>query len=243
MSTCFFNASGAMGAGGGNLHAVWPQLRAVSAYTDQNTTTVTCSISSPNAGDLILAWVYMTSATVGAIPTAPAGEGWTREVTVEDTDGTNASCTLFWKYWGVSGNTDNTSPVFSGGGNMGGVCETWKDVRASGAIHATATAHGAGGTSVTPADATSTAAERVSVSVFVGGQTAAGNISSLNGPRYTQTAAGSSYATTAGPDRAVALERNENVTLAGSVAANGTTGTFTVANTAWAAITLIIRGP
>jgi hypothetical protein len=239
-----YNASGVMASGGGgNLHAVWPQLRAVSAYQDANTSTVTGAISSPNAGDLILAWVYMTNATDGAVPTAPAGEGWTRAVTVEDTGGTNANASLFWKYWGVSGNTDNASPVFSGGGSMACVCETWKNVRSSGAIHVTATTHGAGGTTVTPADASSTAAERVSVSVFMGGQTAAGNISSLNGPNYVQTAAGSSYATTAGPDRAVALERNENITLSGSVAANGTTGTFTVANTAWAAITVILRGP
>jgi hypothetical protein len=238
-----FNASGVADAGGGSLHALWPKLRGVSAYADANTSSVTGAVSSPSAGDLVLAWVYMTNAGDGTIPTAPAGEGWTREVTIEDTGGTNASCSLFWKYWGVSGNTDSTSPTFSGGGSMACVCETWRDVRASGAVHVTSTAHGAGGTTVSPADASSSASERVSVSCFVGGQTAAGNIATANGPNYTQTAAGASYATTAGPDRAVALARNENITLSGSVGANNVVATFTVANTAWAAITVILRGP
>lgn len=242
MSVGFFNASGVMAAGGGGLHALWPTLRAVSAYNDQNTATATLAVPTVAAGDLVLAWVYITAAS-GVVPTAPAGEGWTRAVTVESSAGTNANCSLFWKYWGVSGNTDNMSPVFSGGGNMGGVCETWRNPRASDAIHVVTTAQGAGGTTVSPADAVSTASERVSVSCFLGGQTAAGNISTFNGTNYSQTAAGASYATTAGPDRAVALARDENIVLAGSVGANGLVATFTVANTAWAAITLIIRGP
>jgi hypothetical protein len=222
---------------------VWPKLRGVSAYADTNTSSATATLATPESGDLIVAWAYVTNGGPGAFAVAPAGEGWTRIVDVEDTAGTNAELSAFYKYWGA-GATDTATPTFtSAGGSLSVVTETWLDVRADSPINAYSSAYGAGATTVNPADATSSAAERVSVTCAVGGQTPAGNISSINGTFYTQTFAGSSYSTTAGPDRALAGARNENIALAGSVAANGVSAIFTAESSAWASITLVLSGP
>ncbi len=239
-----FNASGVAGAGGGAGHAVWPRMIGVSAYADGNTPSATPTISSPVAGDVILTWCHLVSGGDGVFAAAPTGEGWTRVVDVEDTAGSNSASSLFWKFWGVSGNTDDTTPTFTAAaGSLAAVTETWRDCRQALPIHGSATTHGTSGTTHTCADFSSTASERISVSCFMGGLTAAGNISTMNGTNYVQTAAGSSYATTAGSDRAVALARDEDIVVAGSVGANGVTATFTVTTTAYSTITVVLRGP
>ncbi len=240
----FFNASGVADAGGGSGHAVWPRMIGVSAYADGNTTSATPTINSPVAGDVILAWCHLVNAGDGVFAAAPSGEGWTRVTDVEDTAGSNSASSLFWKFWGVSGNTDDTTPTFTAAaGSLAAVTETWRDCRQASPIHTSTTTHGVSGTTHAPADATSTAAERISVSCFMGGCTSTGNISSMNGTLYTQTAAGATYSTTAGVDRAVACCRNENITVTGSVNASGVTATFTVTTTAYSSITVILRGP
>ncbi len=237
----FYSASGVgTGAGGG---AIWPKLVGVSAFADANTTSATPTISSPAAGYVIIAWCFLAGGGDGVFAAAPAGEGWTRITDVEDTAGNNMAVSAFVKYWG-SGATDDTTPTFTAAaGSLGVVVETWQNCREAAVVHTSSTAHGAGGTTVSPADATSTAAERISVTCAVGGLTSAGNIATMNAAFYTQTFAGGSYATTAGPDRGCAGARNENIAVAGAVDSDSVVATFTVANSAWAAITVVLRGP
>ncbi len=238
-----FNAAGASWAGGGGLHAVWPQLRGVSAF-GTGTGAASATVPSPQSGDLVLAWVTIAGDSTATV-TAPAGEGWTVEQRAASAAGAGHVTTLCWKYWG-HGSTDNSTPSFAssnGTSTVGLVLETWKNVRQASPINTTTTANGSGGTTASPADATNSAPERVSVSCSVAGLTTAGNISAINGPLYVQTAAGASYATTSGPDQAIGLARDENITLNTNVGANGVVATFTAANTAWSSITAILRGP
>lgn len=238
-----FNASGLRGAGGSTGAIVWPVQEAVSAYADSNGTSATPSISTPAAGRLVLAWCHLVNGGSGVFAAAPAGEGWSRVVDVEETAGAHSASSLFWKLWGVSGNTDDPTPTFTAAaGALGVVLEVWKNVQQTSPIHASDTTHGTS-PPVVPADVYNSASERVSASVFAAGLTAAGNISSISGTNYSQTFAGGSYATTAGSDRAVGGCKNENFAVQGYVESDGVTATFSVAPTAWTTIAVIIRGP
>lgn len=243
-----FSAGGAAEAGAATGNSLYPRLINTSAYADGNTTSATPTIGgSPQAGDLILAFVYQTNGGDGVFPAAPSGEGWTSITTVEETGGNNIEIAIFYKYWGVSGNTDDTTPTFTRGGagaaSVGAVVQTWRDVRQASPISGSNTAHASSGTTEVGAEVNNQSPEWCSAVIFWAGLTAAGNISGISGTNFTTAASGSSYATTAGPDRACGISTNQKITTTGNVGASGVTATYTVGVTATATVTVVLRGP
>lgn len=210
-------------------------------FADGNTTSATPDFSGLGlaSGDILVVCTHLVSAGDGVFSSAPAGEGWTRKQDIEDTGGNNSAMSVYWKRWG-SGSTDDTTPTFTAGaGSMSAIGSVWRGCKAAGdPMPATAgTNHGASGTTLTGADATSTNAPS-SAQVFFGCLLTASNIGAPSGSSYTSAYSGGTYATTAGSDRASASAYRENV--GAGATGSGVTATAGATMIAWSSVTVVL---
>lgn len=169
------------------------------------TATPDMSAETIQTNDIILVHGSMIGGTAGSTITAPVGEGWTVATSFEETVGANVLVTAFWKRWGA-GFTDDTTPTFTQSlpGTAGFSCQysIWRGCRTSGVPYDQATSQGnvAGGDATAPT-ALSLGPFRTSVRMF--GASITGNLTD----RYAEGTGlytGEAFATTSGPDRAIA---------------------------------------
>jgi hypothetical protein len=216
-------AGGALAADGG---LVAPYIAGVSAQVTGTGTTLTPTLPSNIAtGDLVV--VQCTSRDAAQTMTAPGSEGWSAGPSPSQTGLEDA---VFYKVWGLGGQTDDSTPTFSIGSGTAGWGATAVIIRnpshATAPWTSTSAAVVASGSGTNAASATVTApsvnhdgSNRTIVRLYSSADDNALNAPSLGAMAY----GGANYDSTTGNDFSQAMSLRENIT----VTTNTSTATVT----------------
>jgi hypothetical protein len=219
-------AGGALAADGG---LVAPYIVGVSAQVTGVGTTLTPTVPPVVAtGDIVIA--QCTSRDAAQTMTNPASEGWAAGPTPSQTGLEDA---VFYKVWGLGGQTDDTTPTFSIGAGTAGWGVTLTVIRnpahatapwtsTASAVVATGSATNAASATVTAPSVNHDGTNRTVVRLF-----SSADDNALNAPSTGALAYGAAaYDSTDGNDFAQAMSLREDITVTTN------TGTSTVTETA-----------
>jgi hypothetical protein len=204
---------------------VAPFIKSIGAQVTGTGTSLSPTIVNPAAGDLVV--VQCTSRDAAQTMSNPASQGWVAGPSPSQTGLEDA---VFYKVWGLGGQTDTTTPAFTIGSGTAGWAATpviyanpkhatnpWTSV--TDAVLASASAANGSSTTVTAPSATHTGAHRTVVRIV---STADDNDVRTNS-EGALVYGGVNYDTTTGNDLSQAQSCTEDIT----VTTNTGTATFT----------------